>query len=176
MDQSQNQQPMPAKKTWMVWAGAVVIILVCIGGYYAFMQKPAPATDQTQSTQENSNSQTNNTNQNTMDNTQGLKIETLKEGSGVGAKTGDTVTVNYTGKLTDGTVFDSSLNSGRTPFQFTLGQNRVIQGWEQGVLGMKVGEKRKLTIPPELGYGSQDYGPIPGNSTLTFEIDLLKIN
>ena len=110
-------------------------------------------------------------------NIQGMKVEILKEGSGVEAKTGNTVTVNYTGTLVDGTKFDSSLNPGRTPFEFTLGQNRVIQGWELGVLGMKVGEKRKLTIPPELGYGSQAVGGvIPANATLIFEIDLLGIN
>lgn len=108
---------------------------------------------------------------------QGMKVETLKQGTGEGAKIGDTVTVNYTGTLLDGTKFDSSLNPGRTPFQFTLGQNRVIQGWELGVAGMKVGEKRKLTIPPELGYGAQGAGGlIPPNATLIFEIDLLGIN
>ncbi|MCX6721640.1 MAG: FKBP-type peptidyl-prolyl cis-trans isomerase [Candidatus Staskawiczbacteria bacterium] len=108
---------------------------------------------------------------------QGMKVETLKQGTGDSAKSGDAVTVNYTGTLLDGTKFDSSLNPGRTPFQFTLGQNRVIQGWELGVLGMKVGEKRKLTIPPELGYGAQGAGGlIPPNATLIFEIDLLGIN
>ena len=108
---------------------------------------------------------------------QGMKVEILKQGSGAEAKSGDAVTVNYTGTLTDGTKFDSSLNPGRTPFQFTLGQNRVIQGWELGVLGMKVGEKRKLTIPPELGYGAQGAGGlIPPNATLLFEVDLLGIN
>ena len=108
---------------------------------------------------------------------QGMKVEILKQGSGAEAKTGDTVTVNYTGTLTDGTKFDSSLNPGRTPFQFTLGQNRVIQGWELGVAGMKVGEKRKLTIPPELGYGPAGRPPvIPPNATLIFEIDMVSIN
>jgi FKBP-type peptidyl-prolyl cis-trans isomerase len=105
-----------------------------------------------------------------------MKIEILKEGSGAEATTGNTVTVNYTGTLVDGTKFDSSLNPGRTPFEFTLGQNRVIQGWELGVKGMKVGESRKLTIPPELGYGSQAVGGvIPANSTLIFTVDLLGI-
>jgi len=108
---------------------------------------------------------------------QGMKIETLVQGTGESAKSGDAVTVNYTGTLTNGTKFDSSLNPGRTPFQFTLGQNGVIQGWELGVVGMKIGEKRKLTIPPELGYGAQGAGGvIPPNATLVFEIDLLGIN
>lgn len=110
-------------------------------------------------------------------NIQGMKIEILKQGTGAEAKSGDTVTVNYTGTLIDGTKFDSSLNPGREPFQFTLGQNRVIQGWELGVLGMKVGEKRKLTIPPELGYGERGAGAIiPPGATLIFEIDLININ
>lgn len=107
---------------------------------------------------------------------QNMKVETIKQGQGTEAKTGDTVTVNYVGTLENGTKFDSSLDRNE-PFSFTLGQNRVIQGWEQGVLGMKVGETRKLTIPPELGYGSSGAGGlIPPNATLIFTIDLLKIN
>ena len=107
---------------------------------------------------------------------QGMKIETLKEGAGAEAKNGDTVTVHYTGTLENGTKFDSSLDSG-TPFSFTLGTGEVIQGWDLGVLGMKVGEKRKLTIPSELGYGPQGAGGvIPPNATLIFEVELLGIN
>jgi peptidylprolyl isomerase/FKBP-type peptidyl-prolyl cis-trans isomerase FkpA len=104
-----------------------------------------------------------------------LKIEILKEGTGEVSKNGDTLTVNYTGTLENGTKFDSSI--GRTPFSFTLGENRVIQGREQGMLNMKVGEKRRLTIPSELGYGSRGAGSlIPPNATLIFEVDLLEIN
>jgi FKBP-type peptidyl-prolyl cis-trans isomerase len=106
---------------------------------------------------------------------QELKIETLQEGTGEGAKKGDKVTVHYRGTLTDGTQFDASYDRGE-PFTLTLGENRVIQGWEQGILGMKVGEKRKLTIPSKLGYGDAGYGPIPGKATLIFEVELLKIN
>jgi FKBP-type peptidyl-prolyl cis-trans isomerase len=76
--------------------------------------------------------------------------------------------------LTDGTKFDSSLDRNQ-PFSFVLGAGRVIQGWDQGVRGMKAGEKRKLTIPPDLGYGSSAVGPIPANSTLIFEVELLSI-
>ncbi|OGZ63304.1 MAG: peptidylprolyl isomerase [Candidatus Staskawiczbacteria bacterium RIFCSPLOWO2_01_FULL_37_25b] len=104
-----------------------------------------------------------------------MKIETLQEGAGEGAKAGDKVTVNYVGALEDGVKFDSSINRGQ-PFTFTLGQNSVIQGWEQGLLGMKPGEKRKLTIPPELAYGEQGAGGvIPPNATLIFEVDMISI-
>jgi FKBP-type peptidyl-prolyl cis-trans isomerase len=106
----------------------------------------------------------------------GLKMEDTVVGTGAEAKPGDTVTVHYTGYLTDGTKFDSSLDSGQ-PFQFTIGQGRVIPGWEQGIPGMKVGGKRKLTIPPELGYGAQGAGSdIPPNATLVFEVELLAVN
>ena len=106
----------------------------------------------------------------------GLTIEVLKEGSGVAAQNGNTVSVHYTGTLTNGTKFDSSLDRG-VPFSFTLGAGRVIQGWDLGVLEMKVGEKRKLTIAPELGYGALGTpgGPIPPNATLFFVVELLGI-
>jgi len=105
----------------------------------------------------------------------GLVIEDIKIGEGQEVEKFNIVTVNYTGLLEDGTKFDSSLNPGRTPFRFTVGAGQVIQGWDQGLIGMKIGGTRKLTIPPELGYGSRDNGPIPANSTLIFEIDLLGI-
>ena len=105
----------------------------------------------------------------------GLVIEDIKIGDGQEVEKFNIVTVNYTGLLENGTKFDSSLNPGRTPFRFTVGAGQVIKGWDDGLMGMKVGGKRKLTIPPELGYGSRDNGPIPANSTLIFEIDLLGI-
>ena len=107
-----------------------------------------------------------------------LIIQDETVGTGAEAVTGKSVTVNYTGTLIDGTVFDSSTDSkfGHVqPFTFNLGAGEVIQGWDQGVAGMKVGGKRKLTIPPSLGYGSQDTGSIPANSTLIFEVELLKV-
>ena len=102
-----------------------------------------------------------------------LIIEDIIVGQGAEAVKYSIVTINYTGWLEDGTKFDSSLNSGREPLRFTLGAGQMIQGFDQGIPGMKVGGKRKLTIPPNLGYGSQDKGIIPPNSTLIFELDLL---
>jgi FKBP-type peptidyl-prolyl cis-trans isomerase len=103
-----------------------------------------------------------------------VKIKDLEVGDGPAAKEYDTVVVHYTGRLEDGTVFDSSV-TGKQPYKFTLGVTSVIQGWHDGVQGMKVGGKRKLTIPPELAYGEQGRDPIPPNATLIFEIELLKI-
>lgn len=105
----------------------------------------------------------------------GLRMEELVVGIGAVAKTNSILTVDYTGMLEDGTVFDSSKNPGRDPFRFTLGAHQVIAGWDQGLEGMKVGGRRKLTIPPELGYGARDMGIIPPNSTLTFEVELLSV-
>ncbi len=104
----------------------------------------------------------------------GLKIQDLVVGNGPMAEDGMTVTVNYTGWLTDGTKFDSSHDPGRQPLRFTIGQGTVIRGWEEGVKGMRVGGRRRLTIPPEMAYGEQGYpGAIPPNSTLIFEIEFL---
>lgn len=103
-----------------------------------------------------------------------LVIEDLVVGSGDTVATGSTVTVHYIGTLTDTTEFDNSYTN-NTPFSFTVGNNQVIPAWEQGLIGMKVGGKRKLTVPPHLGYGASQVGIIPPNSTLVFEIELLSI-
>jgi FKBP-type peptidyl-prolyl cis-trans isomerase len=104
-----------------------------------------------------------------------VKVEDLVVGTGVEAIMGKMVSVHYTGWLTDGTKFDSSKDRDQ-PFQFSLGRGQVIQGWDQGVQGMKVGGKRKLTIPPELGYGAEGAGGvIPPNATLVFEVELLGV-
>jgi len=105
----------------------------------------------------------------------GLKIDILEIGTGAQAQPGHVVVVNYKGTLQDGTVFDSTDSHG--PFSFPLGAHRVIKGWDEGVAGMKIGEKRKLTIPPDLAYGANGTpgGPIPPNATLTFEVTLLDV-
>ncbi|TGK39165.1 FKBP-type peptidyl-prolyl cis-trans isomerase [Leptospira andrefontaineae] len=104
----------------------------------------------------------------------GLVIKDIKKGTGKEAFNGSNVTVHYTGWLTNGKKFDSSKDRG-TPFRFDLGAGQVIRGWDKGVQGMKEGGVRKLTIPPEMGYGSSGAGTIPPNSTLIFEVELLKV-
>jgi peptidylprolyl isomerase len=104
----------------------------------------------------------------------GLKYVDLLVGTGATPKVGDTVLVHYTGRFTNGKIFDSSV--GKPPFQFVLGKGQVIKGWDEGVGSMKVGGKRKLTIPPDLAYGARGYpGVIPPNSTLVFQVELLKV-
>lgn len=104
-----------------------------------------------------------------------LKIETLSSAEGDIAKKGDTLQMHYTGTLLDGSKFDSSVDRGQ-PFQFTLGVGQVIKGWDEGIVGMKVGEKRKLTIPYQMAYGDRGFPPvIPPKSPLVFEIELIKI-
>ena len=109
----------------------------------------------------------------------GLKITVLKEGSGVGAANGDMVTVNYTGTFTNGTAFDSNVDPAFhhvQPFPFQLGAGQVIKGWDEGVLGMKVGEERKLEIPSALAYGARGQGPIAPNTDLVFTVTVTAIS
>ena len=122
------------------------------------------STDINSSTQETQNTMTTNK----------LKIEDVVVGTGAEAVTGKEITVNYTGKFTDGKVFDSSIPRGQ-PFTFTLGAGMVIKGWDLGFTGMKVGGKRILTIPSDLAYGPNNYQSIPGGSTLIFEVELLNV-
>jgi FKBP-type peptidyl-prolyl cis-trans isomerase len=163
----------------------IVIILIVVGIY--FLIQPSKTASQNQNVnqqpqkviEQNQDQQSVGADSTNFD-IQGMKVEILKQGTGDGAKVGDNIAVNYTGTLLDGTKFDSSVDPSFghvAPFPYTLGQNRVIKGWELGLLGMKVGEKRKLTIPPELAYGPQGAnGVIPPNATLVFEIDMVSIN
>lgn len=117
----------------------------------------------------------------TINNEQTIKNQTnptTKKSMEQTAKNGDTLVMNYTGRLTNGTVFDSNVDPkfGHVqPFTFTLGAGQVIKGWDEGLVGMKVGEKKTLTIPPEKGYGAQAVGSIPANSTLIFDVELVAI-
>jgi len=148
------------KKTIIIIA---LLIIVAVGAYFVF-----------RSPQENEEQKTNPIP--TASEKQEMKTEILKEGSGEAVKNGDMVTVHYTGTLENGTKFDSSVDRG-TPFSFKLGVGQVIEGWDLGVLGMKVGEKRKLTIPSDLAYGDAGAGNvIPPGATLIFEVELLGIN
>jgi FKBP-type peptidyl-prolyl cis-trans isomerase len=151
----------------------LLIILIVLGAYFLFRNSPKNGEPKVSPTPTPTSTATPAPNSYEI---QGMKIEIIKEGTGEAAKNGDTVTVHYVGTFEDGTKFDSSIDRG-VPLPFTLGIGRVIKGWDLGVLGMKVGEKRKLTIPPELGYGATGTpgGPIPPNATLIFEVELLKI-
>jgi FKBP-type peptidyl-prolyl cis-trans isomerase len=141
----------------------IIIIFVIVGGFFLFSY-PEEKLDKVSS------------DQNDRKKMEEIKIEILKEGEGDVSKKGDKLTVHYIGTLEDGTKFDSSVDRG-TPFEFNLGSGQVIQGWEQGMEGMKIGEKRKLTIPSNLAYGeSGSSGIIPPNATLIFEVELLGIN
>ena len=137
-------------------AGLVIILVIILFIVYNALSKPV----------------TNNDNMITT--ASGLQYQDVKVGTGVEAKAGNTVSVHYVGTLQDGTQFDSSRDRNQ-PFEFVLGAGRVIKGWDEGVAGMKVGGIRKLVIPPGLGYGSQANGPIPANSTLYFEVELLSV-
>jgi peptidylprolyl isomerase/FKBP-type peptidyl-prolyl cis-trans isomerase FkpA len=149
----------------------IIIIIVAGAGLYFIKHAPANTSSGQQETSDQPNSMNNEAS------TQ-LQIETISEGTGAVAENGKTLSMRYTGMLTDGTVFDSNVDpkfNHTEPFEFTLGGGQVIQGWDLGLLGMKVGGKRKLTIPAALGYGDRAIGSIPPNSTLIFEVELLDV-
>ncbi len=151
---------------------AVVAVLLIAGGVW-YSEKMSAENQQAQSAAGAQAIATQQAEQNKI--MENFKTNDVVVGTGAEVKNGDTVNVLYTGSLDDGTVFDASSKHGNQPFSFVLGAGRVIKGWDLGVLGMKVGGKRDLTIPPELGYGSQENGPIPANSTLHFTVELLSI-
>jgi FKBP-type peptidyl-prolyl cis-trans isomerase len=158
---------------------AVALALVVIAMFFIFPGlSPFNRAPQTQSlpTQESS-SITMPTDTTATQNPDQLQVTDEVVGTGATAAAGDTVTVNYVGSFTDGKVFDASASHPETVsgFSFPLGAGRVIKGWDEGVAGMKEGGKRKLVVPASLGYGANDYGPIPGGSTLVFEVELLKV-
>ncbi len=192
---------MNEKKSMLVMIIAAVVLVLCAGAVYYFNrpdnsikgEHPQYSEDELATQAINASTSSapaanNITNTNTADQTatdaavkgvkimetKELKIETIKTGKGEMAKVGDTVTVDYVGTLTDGTKFDSSIDR-HQPFSFTLGAGQVIKGWDLGVVGMKIGEERKLTIPSDLAYGDAGVGPIPGKATLVFDVTLLKI-
>jgi len=145
---------------------AVVICLI-LAGVLIFISINNKANNKIN--MDSNNNDTNNVANNTPTNT---------IGEGEIAKAGDVVSMNYTGRLENGTVFDSNVDpkfNHVQPFEFTLGAGQVISGWDKGIVGMKVGEKKTLTIPPEDGYGANGQGPIPPNATLIFDVELLAI-
>lgn len=154
-------------------AVAVVAVFFLFPGLSPFATRSAP-TQQTATDTSATTNQTSTTTTTTMD-TNPTQLEVTDEvvGTGATAQAGDKVTVNYVGSLTNGTVFDASANHGSAGFTFTLGAGQVIAGWDQGIVGMKVGGTRKLVIPAALAYGAQSPAPtIPANSVLVFEVQL----
>lgn len=156
----------------------IIIGVIILVGIVVFLRRTSTKTDDV-STNLNSVTATSTTMQPTSDSASvtELKIEDEVVGTGAVAAAGDNVTVQYVGSLMNGTVFDASRNRGDQGFTFTLGAGQVIKGWDMGVAGMKVGGKRKLTIPASLAYGNQSVGGglIPANSALVFEVELIKV-
>ncbi len=153
---------MQKNKTLLISIGVIAVVILIVVFIFSG------------SKQTSSNESMNGQNEETRTTQDGLRITDEVVGTGAEAAVGKVVTVHYTGTFTNGTKFDSSVDRGM-PFSFLLGAGQVIKGWDEGVQGMKVGGKRKLVIPPSLGYGSINRGPIPANSTLVFEVELLDI-
>jgi FKBP-type peptidyl-prolyl cis-trans isomerase len=150
----------------VVVIGSLILIVVVIGGVIMLSRDNGSKAVSQKSPAPSSSS---------VANTSALQSTDEVVGTGAEAAVGSTITVKYTGTLTDGTVFDSTEKQGGTPATFTLAKGQLIDGWVQGIPGMKVGGKRKLVIPPSLGYGAQSVGSIPPNSTLIFEIELVAV-
>ena len=146
-----------SQKEWI----AVVVAVFVVGFFFVFGQTLISMFS-------------GNSNNKMMAQNSQLLIQDEVIGIGDVAEAGSRIVVHYTGKFVDGSVFDSSVTRSE-PFQFVLGSGQVIKGWDEGIVGMRVGGKRLLSVPPEYGYGMNDYGPIPGGSTLIFEVELLKV-
>ena len=154
-------------------AGAAVALLAAGGLYYAFVRRPVPVDAPVRERAGEVSRSSGSPAAAREAASDRLKAEDIRTGTGGEAKIGTKATVHYVGTLTDGTQFDGSRDRGQ-PFSFTLGQGRVIPGWEQGILGMRVGGIRRLSIPPALAYGATGRpGAIPPNATLIFEVELL---
>jgi FKBP-type peptidyl-prolyl cis-trans isomerase len=172
---------MKENKTSIIISVIIFVVVIAFFVYITINKKgePAALTSNTQDTTQTAGTQQDNNMQNTQQDQSGVQITTVKEGTGDVAKTGDTVAMNYTGTLADGTVFDSNVDpkfNHVQPFVFTIGAGQVIKGWDVGVAGMKVGEERKLVISPDYAYGATGAGGvIPPNATLTFDVTLLEI-
>ncbi|MDE2213474.1 MAG: FKBP-type peptidyl-prolyl cis-trans isomerase [Patescibacteria group bacterium] len=157
-----------SKKTLYTGIGVAVAIIV-IGYFFFYGSSMNPFNNQEQGPS------VPNLQGNPVSASDSVVTQDVKVGTGPIAQSGETVQVNYVGKLQDGTVFDQSANH-NGPFTFTLGAGQVIPGWDEGILGMRVGGERVLIIPPSLGYGQQQVGPIPPNSTLVFDVTLLGVS
>ncbi|MGI6423621.1 MAG: FKBP-type peptidyl-prolyl cis-trans isomerase [Candidatus Dojkabacteria bacterium] len=164
---------MKISKSTLIGLVSVIAVIAVVVGIFLFLDKGMSFTDKMGRTQENSTGG-KEVEDSSMKDFESLEIETLKEGSGAEAVDGNTVVVHYEGTLRDGTKFDSSFDRD-VPFEFILGNGEVIQGWEQGIKGMKVGEERELHIPSKLAYGQDDLGTIPAGSGLIFKVVLLEI-
>lgn len=151
---------MKDKKTAIAVGIAIIVVLAIFGGANFIGNLFSGSNNQQTQTVTNNQPQ--------------IQSQDTTVGTGTVATIGKTVTVNYIGVFTNGQKFDSSYDRNQ-PFSFVVGQGQVIKGWDLGIIGMKVGGKRILVVPPEYGYGSQAYGPIPANSTLIFQVELLDV-
>lgn len=176
---------MKKKDQRLVISFVIVIAFIGVIVYSMIKQKPTnkvsnPKLSENNKPMQQINTEPNGSSSVTVSTTVGINKndDTQKSDTEV-ARSGDFVSVNYTGKLENGTVFDSNVDpkfNHPAPFNFRLGAGSVIKGWDEGIVGMKVGEEKTLVIPPEKAYGSQQVGPIPPNSTLIFDVKLLSIN
>lgn len=170
MEEQEEVKEKKMSPVQMTLYGIGIIIVLTAIAFFIPVEK-----NKTNETTQNEVQQTEEVKQEKMEEPKDLIIEDLEVGTGKEATSGAKVTVNYTGTLTNGTKFDSSLDRNE-PFTFFLGEGKVIEGWEKGLLGMKVGGKRKLTIPSSMAYGEQGAPPVIGpNETLIFEIELLSV-